>query len=179
MGKVKLLLLLSVFSGFVQSILAVENAGVPGSIEMIPIAQTIEEAKILDGKRFIIHGEFVGEPLRGHPDGWWLNLIEDGNPCAVFIASPTIFPIRSLMGGNHHRIGHLLKIRGTLRRVCPDHGGDLDFHADRVEIWGLPQPRILSSYWWEQWVLLFLAVLSVRLWYHLPKPDVTGIVEKG
>lgn len=160
MGKMRFAVLVVLIS----ICLPVRGAG----LETAPLGTLIEEAKVRDGKSYLISGELVGEPLKAYGGGWWLNIVEEGNPCAVFIPLPVSFPVRSLIGGNHRMTGHRLQVSGTLRRICPNHGGDLDFHADRLDILDIPRERIVLAFWWEKWFLLFVAVLSVRLWYHLP-----------
>jgi len=93
----------------------------------------VEESPERDGKTFIIQGEVVGEPLIEN-NGVWLNILEEGNPMAVFCPADLAGTARQLTGGNHERIGTRIQVKGILRRICMEHGGDLDFHAAKCEI---------------------------------------------
>lgn len=99
----------------------------------------VEEASSRDGKPFSIEGELIGEPLN-EENGIWLNLSEEGNFMAVFCPTPLASMASTLAGGNHQRLGCRIRTTGTLRRICPDHGGDLDFHASAWEVMATWQP---------------------------------------
>lgn len=98
----------------------------------------VEESPERNGKPFVIQGELVGEPLLDS-GGVWLNILEEGNPMAVFCGDTLASMAATLAGGNHGRIGNRIRVEGILRRICPDHGGDLDFHAISCTIIGAPK----------------------------------------
>ncbi|MFZ2959923.1 MAG: hypothetical protein WA705_23840 [Candidatus Ozemobacteraceae bacterium] len=129
---------------------------VPASLSVL-----VEESPERDGKSFTIQGELVGEPLLDS-GGVWLNILEDGNPMAVFCSAPLASMAVRLAGGNHGRIGNRIRVEGILRRICPDHGGDLDFHAISCEICGAPK-EIQDLPKPEELVLSLLIALAILI----------------
>jgi len=143
----------------------VSTAAVPGesgpSSQPASLSETIENAVILNGKSLLVEGELIGEPLAA-TDGYWLNILENGCPLAVFVPTPAtdtgVFEPCRLLGGNHLRTGHFIRVTGKFNRVCVQHGGDLDLHADGVEMTALPSPRTISV---TRRQLCFLALQAV------------------
>lgn len=127
------------------------------------LSALIEESVSRDRKPFSIAGEVIGEPLL-EKNGLWLNISEEGNFMAVFCPENVASMAIHFPGGNHGRIGCRIRAIGILRRVCPDHGGDLDFHATTCEVTepekevpDLPEPMeiiLLSG--------LLLAILALK-----------------
>ncbi|HOY66592.1 MAG TPA: TrkH family potassium uptake protein [Candidatus Ozemobacteraceae bacterium] len=121
-----------------------------------------EESKVLDGGLFAVSGEVIGEPLRAS-GGIWLNILDEGNPISVFCPKPLAASAAVLVGGNRQRRGHLVRVFGILHRICPDHGGDLDLHAVRMELLGPPlaHPETLGG---SELLALFCIGLS-GIWH--------------
>jgi hypothetical protein len=94
----------------------------------------IERSSAWDGGRFRLQGELIGEPLLVDQNGFWVNLSEEGTAIGVFCpASLSLDPSR-LKGGRYGRSGDRIEVEGTLHRLCPEHGGELDLHAQSVRV---------------------------------------------
>lgn len=121
------------------------------------LSALVEEAVERDGKTFVIRGELIGEPLTAD-HGVWLNILEEGNPLAVFCPEPQAGPCLSLIGGSHARRGHRLQLTGVLHRVCLEHGADHDFHATSVRVESEPQETPDNAASGEVYLLVGLLV---------------------
>lgn len=96
-----------------------------------PILSTelINNAKQYDGKTVIYEGEVIGDIMvRGNYA--WIN-INDGNS-AIGVWMNKSFTKDILYTGSYKSKGDGVKITGIFHRACPEHGGDLDIHAQAI-----------------------------------------------
>jgi hypothetical protein len=129
-------LLAAALSGFAQA----ADPAAPGS------AALVEDAGDWDGRTVVFAGEAVGEAMR-RGNRAWIHLNDDaygigGTPgqglsgynsgIAVWVDAERASPI-SLFGDYKHH-GDLVKVHGVFHAACPEHGGDLDIHADSLQI---------------------------------------------
>jgi hypothetical protein len=99
--------------------------------ETVSSMDLIENAKALDGKTVVYKGEAVTAILaRG--ENSWVNTSDGSNAIGVWCASGLLGSIKHL--GGYKVRGDILEVRGTFHRACPVHGGELDIHADSVNI---------------------------------------------
>lgn len=95
------------------------------------ISDLVEKAKELDGKTLTIKGEAIGEPLnRGSYT--WVNIGDGSMALGIWMKKDDANKI-SIYGNSKYK-GDSIKVTGKLNRACKEHGGDMDFHADKVEI---------------------------------------------
>jgi len=100
-------------------------AGIVGSADLI------EKASSFDGKTVTYGGEVVGDILyRG--DNAWIGISDGANTVSVYIPAGEAKNI-SYVGG-YRVVGDTVQITGVFHRACTEHGGDLDIHADAVNI---------------------------------------------
>ena len=97
----------------------------------IGAAEAIERSRELDGKIVEFEGEAFGEAMR-RGDHSWVNLYDEGTAIGIWIGNAELPPGLSL--GSYERTGDRLLVAGVLYRACPEHGGDLDIHAERVSL---------------------------------------------
>ncbi len=109
--------------------------------------ELVENAKIWDGRPIRFKGEAIGERMTRGAMAWihlnddpymWKN-IEEGAKLggynsghAVWIPAALASMIRFF--GNFRNSGDVVQITGTFHAVCREHGGDMDIHADTLEI---------------------------------------------
>lgn len=99
--------------------------------ETISSNELIEKARSFDGKIVTYKGEAVTAILnRGEHS--WINLNDGNNAVGIWCRSSDLNPVKSL--GGYKERGDMLEIRGIFHRACPEHGGELDIHADSVKI---------------------------------------------
>jgi hypothetical protein len=94
------------------------------------LAGLIENAAALDGRTVVFEGEAIGGALvRGGMA--WINLGQTGGAIGVWTTAATAASIGVF--GSYAARGDRLRVRGVFRRACPEHGGDMDIHAESVE----------------------------------------------
>lgn len=86
----------------------------------------------LDGIAVVFSGEVIGEDLGSHRDWKWLNVLEASS--AVGVVVPTEWVERIDRFGDYHNNGTRVQVVGVLNIACEEHGGDLDVHADSLEV---------------------------------------------
>lgn len=106
---------------------ASEKASSPYGAAAIP--DLVEKAAAYDGARIEVVGEVVGDKL-ARPNGVWLAVLDDGTAIGVFVSAGDASGIAAL--GSYASSGDRVRVQGVFHRACPDHGGDLDLHAEAV-----------------------------------------------
>lgn len=110
-------------------------------------ASLIENARSWNGRRVSFTGEAVGEGMRRGDMAWihvnddaymWKN-IEEGAKLsgynsgqAVWLAARDMRRV-TFYGGYKHE-GDVARVVGVFHAACPEHGGDMDIHAESLEI---------------------------------------------
>lgn len=99
--------------------------------EEVSSTELIEKARALDGHIVTYKGEAVTAVLNcgGHA---WVNLNDGGNAIGVWCDASVRDVIR--FTGDYKYRGDMLEVEGVFHRACPLHGGELDIHADRIEV---------------------------------------------
>ncbi len=100
----------------------------PTVVSAQPITSTelINNAKAYDGKVTAYEGEVVGEVMsRG--DYAWLNIHDGKNAIGVWVSRAMAGEISYT--GTYKSRGDGVEVMGIFHRACPEHGGDLDIHA--------------------------------------------------
>lgn len=95
------------------------------------INDLIENAISLDNEKVTITAEAIGEKME-RSEGTWVNVNDGTNSIGVWMDKLTADKI--LYFGDYSHKGDTLRITGTYRRACLEHGGEPDIHADRLEI---------------------------------------------
>jgi hypothetical protein len=106
----------------------------PLSAETIPVldgASLIEQAKVLNGQVVIFQGEVIGD-IMPRQDHYWINVLCNGTAIGIWITAEQRKAIS--LAGQYDVQGDLVRITGQFNQACPEHGGDLDIHANSVEI---------------------------------------------
>ncbi|HTY45200.1 MAG TPA: DNA-binding protein [Patescibacteria group bacterium] len=93
--------------------------------------ELIDKASAYDGQTVTYAGEVIGDiMLRG--DYAWVNINDADNAIGVWL--PRAAAVRIIRGGTYKSKGDWIEVSGVFRRACPQHGGDLDIHAEAVRI---------------------------------------------
>lgn len=92
-------------------------------------SELIKNAKEYDGKLITYTGEVIGDVmLRG--ESAWVNINDGDNALGVWMS---VFLTREIkFVGNYKSRGDSFEIVGIFHRACPEHGGDLDIHAQAL-----------------------------------------------
>jgi len=95
----------------------------------ISSAELINNAKLYDGKVVNYEGEVIGDIMK-RGDYAWINVNDGKNAIGIWINSGLVKDIGYT--GSYKSVGDGVEITGVFRRVCPEHGGDLDIHAQSM-----------------------------------------------
>lgn len=92
-------------------------------------SELIKNAKEYDGKLIVYSGEVIGDVmLRGEFS--WVNMNDGQNALGVWVNRSLVKEIN--FTGNYRTRGDILEVVGIFHRVCIEHGGDLDIHAQSL-----------------------------------------------
>ena len=103
--------------------------GFAGAYGKASIPDLVEKASMYDGKRVEVVGEVIGDKM-ARSDGVWMAVLSDGTALGVLFSQIDASGVAAL--GSYARIGDRVRIQGVFHRACPEHGGDLDLHAEHV-----------------------------------------------
>lgn len=95
----------------------------------ISSAELINNAKLYDGKVVNYEGEVIGDIMK-RGDYAWINVNDGKNAIGIWINSGLVKDISYT--GSYKSVGDGIEVTGVFRRVCPEHGGDLDIHAQSL-----------------------------------------------
>jgi len=129
------------------------------SAQPISSTELINNAKQYDGKTVVYEGEVIGDIMR-RGDYAWINIYDGKNAIGIWINTSLIKDIAYV--GSYKSRGDAVEITGIFHRVCVQHGGDLDIHAQAIRktISGRPiQERLNTSK--RNLVIVLLGVLSL------------------
>jgi len=98
----------------------------------VGLTELVEHAKQYDNTVVHFKGEAIGDVLyRGSKA--WIN-VSDGNNSAIGVYMPAQTANKISVMGHYGTQGDTILITGVFHRDCADHGGDMDIHADQVQI---------------------------------------------
>ncbi|MFH1189856.1 MAG: DNA-binding protein [Candidatus Omnitrophota bacterium] len=135
--------------------------GESGEARPVTSAELIEGANVIDGTVVAYKGEIVAAIMK-RGDHAWANLKDGYNTIGVWCETASLGGVRTF--GNYKNEGDILQVTGVFHRACPEHGGELDIHADtvRIEAPGFPIQELISMKRVDFAIAFFiLALLSV------------------
>jgi hypothetical protein len=138
----------------------------------------VEEAAKWNGRKIIFTGEAVGEGMvRGlkcwihlNDDAYMWKNIEEGAKLGGYNSGQAIWVDAGLVRkityyGNYLHEGDIVKVTGTFNSVCRDHGGDMDIHADTLEIVRIGHPvGHVINYRRAVLALILLGLAGILFW---------------
>jgi len=97
--------------------------------QSISSTELIENAALYDGKTVVYEGEVIGDIMvRGKFA--WINVNDGQNALGIWVHASLLNDIA--FSGSYKSIGDGVEITGIFHRACPEHGGDLDIHAQAM-----------------------------------------------
>ena len=129
-SKRALVILCLLASGVLPTV-AAEGKTFATAVPNLNIPELVEKASTYDGKEVTVRGEIIGDVMR-RGDHVWLNILQDGTAIGVW-AEEGLLPNLSFIG-NYSARGDEVIVAGIMRRACPEHGGDLDIHAESISL---------------------------------------------
>lgn len=95
------------------------------------INDLIEATTLYDGQTITIEAELIGEALdRGEYS--WLNVNDGTNAIGIWVNNSQIESL--VFFGDYDTIGDTVAITGVFHQSCPEHGGDVDIHAESISV---------------------------------------------
>lgn len=99
---------------------------------IVDVSILVEQAKAFNGQEIMYQGEVIGD-IMPRQDHYWINVLgKDGTAIGIWITAEQRDTIN--MAGQYGIQGDSVKIIGQFSQACSEHGGDLDIHANSVEI---------------------------------------------
>ncbi|MDD5347000.1 MAG: DNA-binding protein [Candidatus Omnitrophica bacterium] len=99
--------------------------------QTVPSSELISKAKEYDGKTVSFEGEVIGDVMQ-RGDFVWVN-VHDGTT-AIGIWMSKDFARSIAETGGYRKTGDRVSISGVFHQHCPEHGADLDIHADGLQV---------------------------------------------
>jgi hypothetical protein len=94
--------------------------------QSISSTELINNAKFYDGKIVVYAGEVIGDVMvRG--EYAWININDGENALGIWVNKNLAKDI--IYAGSYKSKGDWVEVTGVFQRACPQHGGDLDIHA--------------------------------------------------
>lgn len=97
----------------------------------IRLVDLVEKGKQLDNKEISVSGEAVGDKMR-RGNYFWININDGTNSMGVWMDNEDADKVKNL--GNYQHKGDTLQITGIFNRACVEHGGDMDIHAQGLQV---------------------------------------------
>lgn len=101
----------------------------PGYSQPVSSTELINNAGQYDNKAVTYQGEAIGDVMR-RGEYAWVNIHDGENAIGIWLASNLADGI--LYTGSYQYIGDIVEVEGVFHRACPEHGGDLDIHAQKL-----------------------------------------------
>jgi len=95
------------------------------------VSALITNPTLFDGRIVQVEGELVGDIIEGN-DGFWVNLLDSKS--AIGIWCPVVEKAKIRFLGRYEVQGDYVRITGVFHRQCGQHAGDIDIHANSVDV---------------------------------------------
>jgi aspartyl/asparaginyl-tRNA synthetase len=103
----------------------------PSQATVVSGNQLVEDALHYDGARIEYVGEVVGD-MMARGEYVWLNVNDGTRAIGIWAEKKLVKNIKKT--GSYNYIGDKVKVVGDFHRACPEHGGDLDIHAEKLSV---------------------------------------------
>lgn len=91
--------------------------------------ELINNGKAYDGKCVIYTGEAIGDVML-RDTGAWVNVSDGKSAVGIWMSKDLAGDIQ--FSGSYKSTGDIVEIKGVFHYACPEHGGDLDIHAQSL-----------------------------------------------
>lgn len=103
----------------------------PAQARVVSGNDLVEDAQFYDGARIEYVGEVIGD-LMARGEHVWLNVNDGSRAIGVWANQKLTQDIKTK--GDYNHIGDKIMVVGVFHRACPEHGGDLDIHAEKITV---------------------------------------------
>ena len=128
--------------------------------EEVGSIQLIEQAKFYDTHEIVYSGEVVGDILSAG-DHVWLNVSDGSSAIGVWATRELAEAVQ--VAGRYSQKGDVIRVAGRFSRACPEHGGDMDLHAQSIVLvkHGFPVGHAVPA--WKVWLAVWITVPALLL----------------
>lgn len=120
----------------------------------------IENASLYDGKVIEFQGEAIGD-IMARGNYAWINVNDGLRAIGIWVKKGLTDKI--IYTGSYRFTGDTIKITGTFHRACPQHGGDLDIHANEIIVTEKGYTRPSPVAWPKIFMTFFLLIGIIAL----------------
>jgi len=126
-----------------------------------PVSSTklINNAALYDNKNVSYKGEVVGD-IMARDRYAWMNVNDGQNAIGIWADRDLIKDVR--YGGSYKFVGDTIEVRGAFHRSCPEHGGDLDIHAQAIDM-VIPSREMVESLNYNKLKVAFILLVVLLL----------------
>ena len=128
-------------------------------------SQLIDRAGEYDGQVLVYSGEVIGDILQAG-DHVWLNVSDGSNALGIWVENELASVVQ--IAGRYSQHGDTIRVSGTFYRACPEHGGDMDFHADSLMLVKRGYPVNHEVFAWKVWLAALLTAAAAGLMAFVP-----------
>ncbi|MHB1346132.1 MAG: DNA-binding protein [Candidatus Humimicrobiaceae bacterium] len=93
--------------------------------------ELIDHVADYDKKEIVYSGEVIGD-IMNRGQNCWINVSDRDNAIGVWAEISSAEDIE--YKGSYRYKGDEVKVTGVFNKACPEHGGDLDIHAQKIEV---------------------------------------------
>jgi len=101
----------------------------PCHAQALSSTELILNAKKYDKKNVVFRGEVVGD-IMARGEYAWLSVNDGPNAISVWATNDSAAQVQNI--GGYQAKGDVIEVSGVFHRSCPEHGGDLDIHSQRL-----------------------------------------------
>lgn len=99
--------------------------------EPVSSLELIQNAKAYDGQTVMFEGEIIGD-IMARGEHAWINVKEGESAIGIWIHRSLLKDVTYV--GSYKAKGDGVEVTGVLHHACPEHGGDLDIHAQGLRL---------------------------------------------
>jgi hypothetical protein len=101
------------------------------AVERSTLNDLVENGKVMDGKTVKVRGEAIGEPMK-RGEFTWINISDGTLPIGIWMKNEDAEKVKVF--GDYSHKGDIIEVVGKFNRACREHGGDMDIHAEIVNV---------------------------------------------
>lgn len=136
--------------------------------EYTALNNLVEKSMEMDKKTVTIKAEAIGEPMaRG--DHTWINVNDGTNSMGIWMKKQDAQKLK-VFGGYKNK-GDIIEVTGVYSRNCKEHGGDIDIHAEKVQVLevGLNKNNSINFFRVKIALVLVVSTIILGLFYNRGK----------
>ncbi len=133
--------------------------------QQISSSELINNTKKYNGQVVTYQGEVIGD-IMTRRDYAWVNLNDGYAAIGIWMRKTELKDVKYF--GDYRAKGDVIEVTGIFNRSCPEHGGDLDIHAQEIRkvLSGEPSVNRLSM---EKFYIGFFSTLALLFFYLISK----------